>query len=194
MEIWVQYTLDLEDKPEKGTLILGGWATNEICYKFIPEGKKCSHAGSTEATPVNETPGDYFDKEIRRAMSQKRLLNETHRGKMIYSDDYLFVYAIIESESIYEDVEDEEKLIGLALFVRTIPIHLPGAFKDYLREIGLFPSPETEEDDRDTSTETDDASFEANPIKRAEAETKAARAAFTSAQAAAGGTDAAADA
>ena len=144
MELWVQYTLDLRQNSEDGTLILGGWATRNVAYKVLP--------------------GDY-DRNTRTAFSSHGVLTfSSHRktlGSLLAGEiesanfacpvkqedksDFLYVYSIWDrGQRTFSGTKGviitPGKRMALVLFVRTIPIHLPGSFKDHLRELKLLPA------------------------------------------------------
>ena len=143
MEVWLQYTLDLSDKAKpEGTLVLGGWGTEDICYKFVAE-KIYSHAGFNHGQELLEVgPEKVFPNEIQRAGWRCQKFSYTKRSvEKIYSDDFMYVYKVCETPGGKYNARTGEfeknippTIVGLVLFIKTIPIHLPGALKGFLHD------------------------------------------------------------
>ena len=143
MEIWVQYTLDLmdADKPE-GTLTLGGWGTEELCYKFVSE-KKFNNAGWSHGQILSASPPEQtFPGKIQAAIWKvKKCQGGKKAVDLLFSDDFTFVYRVSESGlgDYNHKIGDWEKIgpitLGLVIFIKIIPIHLPQTFKTFLHEL-----------------------------------------------------------
>ena len=144
MELWVQYTLDLREKPEDGTLILGGWATRNVAYKVLPDDldQKTRTAFSSHGVLTfslyKKTLGSLLSGEIQSA-------NFSCQIKPEHKSDFLYVYSLWDRgnrtyNGTKEVVITQPERMALVLFVRTIPIHLPGSFKDHLRDLKLLPA------------------------------------------------------
>lgn len=144
MELWVQYTLDLRQNPEDGVLILGGWATRNVAYKVLPEDwdqkprTAFSSNGVLTFSFARKTLGSLLSGEIESA-------NFSCQIKPEHKSDFLYVYSLWDrGNKTYNGTKGvvitEPERIALVLFVRTIPIHLPGSFKDHLRDLKLIPA------------------------------------------------------
>lgn len=128
MDAWIQYTLDFTERPE-GVLTLGGWATKQICYKNVRE-LQVKNAGFG----TSQIAGDL----IEQFQNQIELLHwiptgydpKTRKGNLVYYDEYLYVFKIFADET---SSRAKQTLIGLAIFVRTIPIHVEQDLMDFLK-------------------------------------------------------------
>jgi hypothetical protein len=156
MEIWVQYTLDLteKDKPD-GTLILGGWGTDQLCYKFVKE-KDFDNAGFHHGQEIAALGQDrVFVAEINRCAWRSKHISLIGKRivELAYSDDFLYVYKLATQNQDHYNVKSGKweadpspKLVALVLFLRSIPIHLPKVFKAFLHDHVLCPKPNSDTD------------------------------------------------
>ena len=150
MEIWVQYTLDLtnKDKPD-GTLILGGWGTDQLCYKFVQE-KDFHNAGFHHGQEIAHLGQDrVFVAEINRCAWRSNHVPVLGKRivELAYSDDFLYVYKLsTQRTDHYWAPNPPPDLLALVFFLRTIPIHLPKVFKAFLHDHVLCPKPNSDTD------------------------------------------------
>lgn len=164
MEIWVQYTLDLSKNKPDGLLTLGGWATREICYKFVTKVNSRNAGGYTNQKEIPEDEdrqkaianilSKELDKkatlyqhiELKHADQFKKVFNiyETKYVRQKYSNSIIHTtYTNIlhpgRSKCNINATPEKLQLIGLAIFIRSSPIHLSSSLRDELKSLGLIP-------------------------------------------------------
>lgn len=145
MQIWVQYTLDLQNNARDGVLICGGWATKERSYKIV--GKKVRDwAGfyDSQIEIKNNDPADKLASELKGRI-EKVHHRVNHIVELKHQDPFMYIYEIKRRQKEEFNIvrcrleTKPEIILGLGIFILTTPISMPATFKKHLRKMDLLP-------------------------------------------------------